>query len=139
MSNNYTRSAVFDYIYNKVIAQYPDAYITSVYEPIVPTFPCVFVREIGNFSNPQNVTFSGSQDVWTSTFEVQIQSNKIDTPMTEAYGIFEVVKTAFTELYYILQSVNILEEGDNGIFRMVASFRKINGIADEMPVEQQGE
>lgn len=135
MSDNYTRNAVFDFIYRKVIEQHPDAYISSVYEPIVPSFPCVFIREIGNFSNPSNVTFSGSQDVWTSTFEVQIQSNKIDTPMTEAYAIYDVVKAAFTKLYYVLQSINVLEEGDSGVFRMVASFRKINGIADEMPNE----
>ena len=135
MSDYYTRNSVYNYVYSKVIAQYPDAYIASVYEPIVPRFPCVFIREVGNASNPPNVTLSGAQNVWVSTFEVQVQSNKTDMPMSEAYGIYEVVKSAFTSLFYVLQSVNVLEEGDNGIFRLVAQFRKINGIADKMPSE----
>ena len=102
----YTRNAVYNYVYDKVIQAYPNVYISGMYEPVVPSFPAVFIREIGNFSNNENVTFSGSQDVWTSTFEVQIQSNKTDTPMSEVYEIFDVVKEAFSSLFYIRQTIN---------------------------------
>jgi hypothetical protein len=101
----YTRNSVYNYVYDKVIQAFPDAYVSGMYEPVVPSFPAVFIREIGNFSNPENVTFGGSQDVWTSTFEVQIQSNKIDTPMSEVYEIFSVIKEAFSSLFYTFFSL----------------------------------
>ena len=129
----FTKNGVFDYVYTKVIAEYPNAYISSKYEPVVPNFPAVVVREIGNFSNPSNVTFSGSQDVWTSTFEVQIQSNDANTPVSESYGILAVVDSAFTDLTYIKQGVNVIDEGSRGTYRLTATYRRITGIADSMP------
>ena len=129
----FTRNGVFNYVYTKVITQYENAYISSKYEPVVPSFPAVFVREIGNFSNPSNVTFSGSQDVSTSTFEVQIQSNDADTPVSEAYGILGVVDQAFTKLGYVKQGVNLLDDGSRGVFRLIATYRRITGVADVMP------
>ena len=129
----FTRNGVFDYVYNKVIAAYPSAYLSSKYEPLVPSFPAVFVREIGNFSNPANVTFGGTQDVHTSTFEVQIQSNDANAPVSEAYGILAVVDNAFTELTYVKQGVNLLDDGTRGAFRLVATYRRVIGAADDMP------
>ena len=136
MSSTYTRNKVYTYVYNKVISSYPSAYISSKYEPVVANFPAVFVREIGNFSNPANVTLSGIQDVWTSTFEVQIQSNDANTPATEAYNILSVVDGAFTELFYVKQAVNVIDNGITGAFRLVATYRRVTGIADTMPIVQ---
>lgn len=134
----YTRNAVYNYVYDKVIQAFPDAYVSGMYEPVVPSFPAVFIREIGNFSNPENVTFGGSQDVWTSTFEVQIQSNKIDTPMSEVYEIFSVVKEAFSSLFYIHINTNNIGTYDDKNYRIVASFRRVIGKADEMPNTNNG-
>ena len=107
-----------------------------MYEPVVPSFPVVFIRETGKFSNTETVTLSGVQGVWTSTFEVQIQSNKADTPLTEVYGILEVVQTAFSSIYYLLTAVNNVGTADADTFRVVATFRKVNGEADEIPSSQ---
>ena len=131
--SKFTRNGVFNYVYNKVILAYPNAYISSKYEPVVPHFPAVFVREIGNFSNPSNVTFSGAQGVSTSTFEVQIQSNDSNTPISQAHGILDVINEAFTELVYIKQGVNIIDDGSRGTYRLVATYRRVIGDADEMP------
>lgn len=129
----FTRNGVYDYVYTKVIASYPTAYLSSKYEPIAPNFPAVFIREIGNFSNPSNVTFGGTQGVKTSTFEVQIQSNDSNTPVSQAYGILDVVDNAFAELNYIKQSVNVLDDGIRGAYRLAATYRRVIGSADEMP------
>jgi len=136
MSSTFTRNRVYTYVYNKVISAYPSAYISSKFEPVVGSFPAIFIREIGNFSNPANVTFSGTQDVWTSTFEVQIQSNDANTPATEAYNILSVVDGAFTELFYVKQAVNVIDNGITGAFRLVATYRRVTGIADTMPIVQ---
>ena len=129
----FTRNGVYDYVYTKVKTSYQNAYLSSKYEPVVPSFPAVFVREIGNFSNPSNVTFGGTQGVKTSTFEVQIQSNNPNTPVSEAYGILDVVDNAFTELNYIKQGVNVLVDGNRGAYRIAATYRRVIGSADEMP------
>lgn len=134
----YTRNAVYNYVYDRVIQAFPDAYISGMYEPVVPSFPAVFIREIGNFSNPEAVTFGGSQDVWTSTFEVQIQSNKIDTPMSEVYEIFNVVKSAFSSIFYIHINTNNIGTYDDKNYRIVATFRKVIGEADEIPNTNNG-
>ena len=134
--STYTRNRVYTYVYNKVISSYPSAYISSKFEPVVANFPAVFIREIGNFSNPANVTLAGTQDVWTSTFEVQIQSNNPDTSASEAYSILSVVDSAFSELFYVKQAVNTIDNGITGAFRLVATYRRVTGIADEMPTIQ---
>ena len=129
----YTRNAIYDFVCDKVLSEYPDAYISSKYEPIAPSFPAVFIREIGLVHNPANVTFSGVQDVRTSTFEVQIQSNKKDTALSEVYDILNIVTAAFVKLYFILETTNLLEENDDGLFRLRAAYRRVIGAADEMP------
>ena len=136
--NKYTHNAIYDYVHNWVKNAYPDAYISGMYEPVVPSFPAVFIREIGNFSNTEAVTFSGVQGVWTSTFEVQIQSNKTDTPLSEVYGILDAVKQAFFSIFYILTAVNNIETANSENFRLIATFRKVNGEADEIPNKDEG-
>lgn len=136
--SEYTRNAVYNYVYDKVIEAFPNAYISGMYEPVVPSFPAVFIREIGNYSNNENVSFSGSQGVWTSTFEVQIQSNKADAPMSEVYEIFNVVKEAFSSIFYIHINTNNIGTYDNEKYRIVASFRRVIGKADEMPSNNGG-
>lgn len=131
--STFTRNAVYNYVYTKVITEYPSAYLSSKYEPVVPSFPAVFVREIGNFSNPTNVTFNGTQDVWVSTFEVQIQSNDSDTPLSQAYGILSVVDNAFAKMNYVKQGVNVLDDETKGTFRLIATYRRVTGVADAMP------
>lgn len=129
----YTHNAIYTFVESKVLNAYPDTYVASVYEPIVPHFPVVFIREIGNQHNSTAVTMSGVQGVRTSTYEVQIQSNSKDTPLTEAYSLLNEVTDAFVQLFYILESVNVLEDGSNGLFRLRASFRRVIGSADQMP------
>lgn len=136
--SGYSRNAVYDYVYNKIIEAYPDAYISGMYEPVVPSFPAVFIREIGNFSNAETVTFSGVQGVWTSTFEVQIQSAKKDAPLSEVYDILNVIKEAFFSIYYILTATNNIGTANDENYRLIATFRKVNGSADVMPETNNG-
>lgn len=125
-----TQNDVYDYVYEDVIAAFPTSYISGVYEPLPPSFPAVFIREIGRRTVEANVTFSGSQGVKDSTFEVQIQSNDPNAAKTEAYEIMQVVEQSFEKLFYIQTAMNPIE-GDT--YRLVATFRRVIGSADEMP------
>ncbi len=136
-----THNQIYNNVCTKVLAVFPDAYCAGKFEPVPASFPAVFIREIGSFSNPGNVTFGGSQGVRTSTFEVQIQSNKTENPMEEANAILDVVNSAMFDMYFVLSATNILEEGENGIYRLQATYRRVIGSSDtiaDIPTPNNG-
>ena len=132
-TDHYTRTNVYDFVHSAVEAQFPDAYISGVYEPVPQSFPSVYIREISRFSSERNVTFSGEQGVKSNTFEVQVQTAAENSSLEEAYEMMDFVIGTFQSLFYINTAVNTLENGDRGLYRLTATFRKINGIADTMP------
>ena len=79
----YSRNAVYTAIRNAVKAAYNDAYVTGVVVAVPAKSPAVMVQEIGKFNNPEAMTFSNIQPVYTSTFEAQVFSNKANTGLTE--------------------------------------------------------
>ena len=129
-----TRNEIYSTAYDAIIAQYPSAFISAKFEPVPAGFPAVFIREISNFSTSQNMTFSGAQGVKDSTFEVQIISNKTSSPMSEAYGILDVVQVSFGSMYYRTDAVNVIDDGENGIYRLRVVFRRVLGAADTLPI-----
>lgn len=128
-----TRANVYDYVNRAVLDKYPDAYVSGRYEPVPAGFPSVCIREISNPRREQNVTFSGEQGVRHSTFEVQVQTNSENSSLEEAEEIMDDVILAFQKLFYINTATNVLEDGERGIFRLVGTFRRIIGSADQMP------
>jgi len=121
---------VYDYVNRAVLRDYPTAYVSGAFEPVVPRFPSVCIRQIGWYSREGNVTFSGEQGVWYSTFEVQVQTALENSEPTYAHEIMDCVITAFKQIYYINTAVNLLEDGDRGIYRLTATFRRIIGSAE---------
>lgn len=130
---NITRNAVYNYIYDAVKTDLPDIYITSVYEPVPEELPAVILREIGDFRNAENMTFTGAQGVRTSTFEVQVVTGKTNGSLSEAYEILEIVKNAFFGLHYNETNVAIVEDGGNGRYRLRASYRRVICDTDTLP------
>ena len=131
---NITRNAVYSYIYTAVTTVYPTMYVAGKYEPVSVSLPAVYITEIGDFRNKENMTFSGKQGVRTSTIEVQIVSSKINGSLSEAYTILDTVRTACFALFYNETNVAIIEDGSNGMnYRIRASYRRIIGDSDAMP------
>lgn len=131
---NITRNAVYNFIHDAVAAEYPDMYIAGAYEPVPPSMPAVFIREIGDFRNADNMTFTGVQGVRTSTVEVQIVSGRINGSLSEAYAILETVRSACFSLFYNETNVVNVEDGTEGTnYRIRASYRRVIGDADTLP------
>lgn len=130
---NITRNAVYSYIHDAVKADLPSVYITSVYEPVPAELPAIIMREIGDFRNRENMTFTGAQGVRTSTFEVQVVSGQTNGSLSEAYDILEYVKQAFFTLQYNETNVVIVEDGGTGRYRLRASYRRVICDADTLP------
>ena len=130
---NITRNAVYDYVHTAVATVHPNAYIASIYEPVPPSLPAVFIRETNDYRNRETMTFTGVQGVRTSTFEVQTVSSKTNGSMSEAYALLESVRQAFFALNYNEINVSIVEDGQYGKYRLRASYRRVIGDADIMP------
>jgi len=120
-----TRNEIFTNVRAAVLAVYPSAYITAAYEPVLPRFPAVFVREIGSVRTQRYITLAFDDEQRRSTFEVQIFVNKADGGMTYAYEIAEVVEGAFNDMYFIedmKQPVDNLI--DDGVYRLTMRFHR---------------
>lgn len=130
---NITRNAVYNYVSNALTTTYPTLYVASVYEPIPAQLPAVFVREISDLRNSENMTFTGVQGVRTSTFEVQVVVSKTNGSMFDCYQILDVARSAFFALIYNETNVSIVEDGQNGSYRLRASYRRVIGNEDTMP------
>lgn len=130
---NITRNAVYNYVHNAVETAHPTAYIAGIYEPVPEHLPAVFLREISDLRNKANMTFTGVQGVRTSTFEVQTVSGHTNGSMSEAYALLETVRQAFFALHYNETNVLIIEDGQDGNYRLRASYRRVIGDADTLP------
>lgn len=130
---NITRNVVYSFIHDAVKTELPTIYITSVYEPVPAELPAVILREIGDFRNRENMSFTGEQGIRTSTFEAQVVTGQTNGSLSEAYDILEIVKHAFFKLLYNETNVAIVEDGGTGRYRIRASYRRVIGDTDPLP------
>ncbi len=128
---NYTRNAVYTRIVNAIRASYPSASCTSRYVPKPSAFPSCYIHEIDRSRPIQNVQLDFQDVQWESVFEVQIVSARANTAATEAYGIMDVVRQAFSDLYYREFSETNIDGGDK--FTIVGRFRRVIGGGDVLP------
>lgn len=129
----YSKNAVYTRVRNAVKTAWPSAYVTGVIAAVPTKSPAVMVQEVGRFHNPEAVTLGGLQPVYTSTFETHVFSNLQNTGMTECYNIMETVTAAFVSIGYQLILQNVMESGEDKKYRLVARFRRVTGVNDEMP------
>lgn len=131
-----TRNAVYTRIVKAVRASYPNCYYSGRNEPVPPSLPAVYAREIGYFQPPENVTLENDDEQYQSTFEVQVFSNLQAGAETEGYGIMNVVQGVMRELGYILDMLEPMPNADTAIFRLIGRWHRHIGGADELPPEQ---
>lgn len=127
----YTRNAVYTRIVNAIHASYPSASCTSRYVPKPSTFPSCYIHEIDRSRPIQNLQLDFEDVQWESVFEIQIVSARANTAATEAYGIMDVARQAFSDLYYREFSETNIDGGDT--FTVIGRFRRIIGGGDTMP------
>ena len=129
---NYTRNAVYDFIRNAVVNEFPEAYCTSRYVAKPPSFPACYIHEIDRTRPIENIQLDFQDVQWESVFEVQVASAKPNTASTEAYSIMDVVRQALNSLYYREFSETNIDRGDT--FTIVGRFRRVIGGGDTMPI-----
>lgn len=129
----YSKNAVYTSVRNAVKTAWPSVYVTGVIAAVPTKSPAVMIQESGRVHNPEAVTLSGLQPVYTSTFEAHVFSNLQNTGMTECYNIMDTVTAAFVKIGYRLIMQSVTENGEDKKYRLVARFRRVTGANDEMP------
>lgn len=129
--SGYTRNGVYNFIRSAVLEQFPGAYVTSRKVAKPPSFPAVLIHEIDRNRPVENTQLDFQDTQWESVFETQIVSAKANTSAAEAYEIMEIVRQAFSNLYYREFSETNIDNGDT--FNVIGRFRRKIGGGDVMP------
>lgn len=127
----YSRNAVYTKVVNAIRTEYPNIYCTSRYVAKPSSFPACLIHEIDRNRPIQNTQLDFQDVQWESTFEIQIVSTKANTASTEAYGIMDVARQAFSDLYYREFTETNVDSGDR--FTLVGRFRRVIGGGDTIP------
>lgn len=127
----YTNNAIYTVIRDAVLAVVPGANVTQTYVASPPKFPTVFAREIGRFTPQRTQTMTNMQDVYETTWEVQIFSNLHPGAKEQAYKLMSAVKTVLKELYFIETSENPVDTASEKYYTLIARFRRIIGSGEE--------
>lgn len=128
ISNN----AIFTVIRTAVLASEPSANVTQTYAATPAKFPTVFAREIGRFTPATAQTVTNAQDVYETTWEVQIFSNLTSGAKEQAYALMNTVKSALKGMYFIETMENPIDRNDNKYYTLVARFRRIVGSGNTL-------
>ena len=129
--SGYSRNGVYSRVRAPIMAQYPNAYVTSRMVAKPSTFPAILIHEIDRNRPIENVQLDFQDVQWESVFEAQVVSAKANTAATEAYNIMDIVRQAFSDLYYREFSETNIDQGDT--FTIVGRFRRVIGGGDTMP------
>ena len=128
-----TFNDIYTVIRNAVKAEYPSAYCTSKYEPVPSEFPAVYVSQVGRSTPQGTITFSTSATYSEYTIQIQIFSNKTDTPKSECDAIYTVIKRALEgERLFVEKNAFPLENADTSIYRFQAQFTRLFGDGDAL-------
>ena len=129
--SGYTRNAIYSRIRAPIIAEFPNAYVTSRMVAKPSSFPAILIHEVNRNRPIQNTQLDFHDIQWESIFEAQVVSAKANTASTEAYEIMEIVRQAFSDLYYREFSETNIDSGDT--FTIIGRFRRVIGGGDTMP------
>lgn len=130
----YTQNAIYTVIRTAVLATVSTANVTQTYSATPSKFPTVFAREIGHFTPSQTQTLTNQQDVYETTWEVQIFSNLTSGAKEQAYSLMSIVKNALKGLYFIEVSENPIDTANAKYYTLIARFRRVIGNGDEFPI-----
>ena len=127
----YSRNAVYNRLREEILAEFPNAYVTSRKVAKPASFPAVLIHEIDRSRTTRYIQLDFKDEQWESVFEAQVVSAKANTASTEAYDIMDIVRRSFSDIYYREFSETNIDNGDT--FHIIGRFRRQIGGGDEMP------
>ncbi len=130
---NFTPYRIYTYVRNKILAVYPDMYVTWGDEPIPQEGVAVQVREIDHYRLLRGLTLEDLGDMWRVAFEVNVYSNRFTDAPDEAYEIMRVAERAFEKMFFVESECIPLKRANNRVTRIAARFERNIGQGELMP------
>jgi hypothetical protein len=128
-----SQNAIYTVIRTAVLNTIHTANVTQTYAPVPSKFPTVFAREIGHFTPQPTQTLTNAQDVYETTWEVQIFSNLTSGAKEQAYQLMSIVKNALKGLYFLEVAENPIDNANAKYYTLIARFRRVIGSGENSP------
>ena len=125
-------SAVFDTVYDAVIAEFPGARVDAGYVEKSATFPAVSVIETNSVPIRSTNTDDNAENYTRLYYEVNIYSDKQDTAKSEARAIAKVVDDAMQGMKFDRTMMHQLPNQDRTIFRLYMRYEVVVGIKTDL-------
>lgn len=119
---------IFTQICDAVIAEYPNAFVTGVFVPVPPSFPCIYFT-MTDSAYYRNSIDSGSMENHDAVeFEVEIYSNLASGKKAECYSIAEIIDGVMSSLNFTRMGLMPIPNiADATIYRLKGRYRAVVG------------
>ena len=124
----YVENEIFTKVYDAVTATYPNAFVTGVFVPSPPTFPCVYFAMSDNAYFRNSIDSGSMENHDAIEFEVEIYSNSADGKKTQCYEIAGIIDGLMESLNFTRMGLMPVPNiADATIFRLVGRYRAVVG------------
>ena len=93
-------SKIFDTIFSAVKVDFPDADITTGFDPVTAIFPCVVVEEVNNAPVNRTSTDDCAENHSLLSYEVSVYTDNANNAKTTGKQILCIVDTALQGLKF---------------------------------------
>lgn len=119
---------VFTEVYNAVITEYPDAFVTSTFVPAPPKFPAVFFSMTDNAVFRNSISSSEMENHAAVEFELEVFSNLTSGKKAQCYDIASVVDEVLAGLNFTRTGLfPVPNLADSTIYRLKGRYRVVVG------------
>lgn len=119
---------VFDKIYTKVMAKYPEANITSEFVREVSTFPHISVVEISNTVYRNASELSRIECMANITYEINVYSNELIEKKQQCKDIIALIDETMASMGFMRTFLNPVQNMEDAtIYRMVGRWTILTG------------
>ena len=108
---------VVDTIFTAVTTQYPNADVTTGYDPKNAIFPCVVIEEVDNVPYRKSATDNCAENHSVITFEVSVYTDSENSAKTDGKKIIDIVDGALQGLKFRRLRLNRPINIERTIFR----------------------
>lgn len=124
----YVENQIFTKVYDAVIAEYPDAFITGVFVPVPPKFPCVYFTMTDSAYYRNTIDSASMENHDAIEFEVEIYSNLASGKKTQCYDIAGIIDEVMSALNFTRMGLMPIPNiADATIYRLKGRYRAVVG------------
>jgi len=116
---------VVNAVYNAVRAVYPTANITSTYQDVPSSFPCVSILEEDNYAYRKTQDNDLREHHTNVMYSVNVYSNKKNGKKEEAKDIMRIVDETLQDIKFTRTMKTPIRNIDPTIFRITARYEAV--------------